>query len=236
MPSVVAPGRDLRLVCFDSTSVVLDVRDGSVSLLPEGATRVVEHLRTAEGRTTALSPSPDQGKTVLALLNAGILSPGNGPHQWARISRGTAQPPSWGTQESPAALAPIEPASLRWYALGAVALLVVVSAGLGRRGRGFTRTRHLVKPGRPGITDHVAAQEAARAVRGLGRLLPLRVACWEEAAATTIALRWAGYHSDFRHGVATDPVRLHAWIEVGGRPVAEEEDITDYTPFEEAHE
>lgn len=80
------------------------------------------------------------------------------------------------------------------------------------------------------------AVEAVHAVRGVGRLLPLRVACWEEAAAATAALRWAGYRAAFRHGVATDPVRLHAWIEVAGRPVAESDDITDYTPFEESDE
>jgi hypothetical protein len=67
-------------------------------------------------------------------------------------------------------------------------------------------------------------------------MLPWRVACWEEAAAATVTLRWAGYRAAFRHGVAIDPVRLHAWIEVGGRPVAESDDITDYTPFEESDE
>src|SRR5699024_12410667 len=77
---------------------------------------------------------------------------------------------------------------------------------------------------------------ATHAVRRIGRLRPLRVACWEEAIATTLALRWVGHSVTFRHGVATGPVRLHAWIEVGGRPVAESADITDYTPFEELDE
>lgn len=73
-------------------------------------------------------------------------------------------------------------------------------------------------------------------MRRVGRLVPLRVACWEEAAATSTALRWAGFQAAFRHGVATDPVRLHAWVEVRGRAVAESDDITDYTPFEEPRE
>jgi hypothetical protein len=29
---------------------------------------------------------------------------------------------------------------------------------------------------------------------------------------------------------------MHAWIEVDGHPVGEADDITDYTPFEEAYE
>lgn len=116
------------------------------------------------------------------------------------------------------------------------AMSAVLGSGSGGRESSFARTRRLARRAGSGIADHSTAVEAACAVRRAGRLLPLRVACWEEAAATSIALRWAGYRADFRHGVATDPVRLHAWVEVGGRVVAEADDITDYTPFEESCE
>ena len=164
-------------------------------------------------------------------MDAGILTRGGSTRSWCRVRRGTPSGPSWGTRDSPAALAPIPRVSLRWYALGAFALFVVLGAGLGSRERAFTRTGHLARVASAGIANHAATVEAAYAVRKLGRLLPLRVACWEEAVSTVVALRWAGFRVDFRHGVATDPVRLHAWVEVGGRPVAEEEDIIDYTPF-----
>ncbi|USY17462.1 lasso peptide biosynthesis B2 protein [Nocardiopsis exhalans] len=169
----------------------------------------------------------------MALVGAGVLIQGDNPGAWDSARPGVPSSPSWGTRDSPAALEPIPRASLRWYALGSLALLAVLSGGLGGRRSAFTRTRRLVWKTTADATDHAVALEAAHAVRKVGRLLPLRVACWEEAAATSIALRWAGYRSAFRHGAATDPVRLHAWVEVGGRAVAESDDITDYTPFEE---
>ncbi|WP_370013234.1 lasso peptide biosynthesis B2 protein [Nocardiopsis sp. LDBS0036] len=169
-------------------------------------------------------------------MDTGVLIQREEPCSWERVRRGTPSSANWGTRDSPAALAPIPRAPLRWYALGIVALLVVLTRKLGRRRSTFARTRHLVQRTETGIADYATAVQATCAVRKAGRLLPLRVACWEEAAATTVALRWAGYRSAFRHGVAIDPVRLHAWVDVCGRPVAESDDITDYTPFEESCE
>ncbi|WP_223839045.1 lasso peptide biosynthesis B2 protein [Nocardiopsis deserti] len=191
---------------------------------------------SARGAVPALSLDPVQERALVALVDTGVLIQREEPCSWERVRRGNPSSPSWGTRDSPAALAPIPRAPLRWYALGSVALLVVLTRGWGRRRSAFARTRDLVQRTETGIADYAAAVQATYAVRKAGRLLPLRVACWEEAAATTVALRWAGYRSTFRHGVATDPVRLHAWVDVGGRPVAESDDITDYTPFEESCE
>lgn len=233
LPPCLVPSADLRLVCFPASCVVLDVRRGTVRLLSEEAAEALVHLRSSGGVT---STSRERKRVLLALLAAEILLPGTRHRDWDRVRLGVPSSASWGASETPAALEPLPPTFPRWYVLGALALAVVLSCGVGSRGGAFTRTRRLVaKPAR-GTIDHDVALEVARAVRRVGRLVPLRVACWEEAAATSIALRWAGFRASFRHGVATDPVRLHAWVEVCGRAVAEADDITDYTPFEELRE
>lgn len=236
LPPSFSPAPHLRLVLFPATCVVLNVEKGTVLLLSKEAGRIITHLRSVAGAAPPRSLRPAQKQTLVALMDSGVLIQGGNSRAWSRVRRGVPASPSWGTQDSPAALAPIPRAPLRWYVLGSLALLVVLSGGLRNRQRAFVRTRHLVQRTRAGTTDHATAVLATHAVRRMGRLLPLRVACWEEAAATTLALRWAGHRAAFRHGVATDPVRLHAWIEVGGRPVAESDDITDYTPFEEPDE
>ena len=236
LPPSLSLAPHLRLVCFPSTCVALDVEKGSVLLLSEEAGQIITHLRSAEGATSVLSLCSAQKRTLVALMDTGVLLQRKEARSWERVAQGVPSSPSWGTRTSPAALAPIPRVPLRWYALGALALLVVLSNGWGTRGNAFARTRRLVRRAGTGTADRAVAARVAHAVRKAGRLLPLRVACWEEAAATTVALSWAGYQAVFRHGVATDPVRLHAWVDVGGRPVAESDDITDYTPFEEPDE
>lgn len=236
LPPSFSPAPHLRLVLFPATCVVLNVEKGAVLLLSGEAGQVITHLRSVEGAAPSRSLCPAQKQTLVALMDAGVLIQGESSHAWDRVRQGVPASPSWGTQDSPAALPPIPRAPLRWYVLGFLALLVVLGGGLRSRQSAFVRTRRLVQRTKAGTADHATAVRAADAVRRMGRLLPLRVACWEEAAATTLVLRWAGHRAAFRHGVATDPVRLHAWIEVGGRPVAESEDITDYTPFEDPDE
>ncbi|MEU3307177.1 lasso peptide biosynthesis B2 protein [Nocardiopsis sp. NPDC006832] len=226
----------LRLVCFPSTCVVLDEEKGTVRILVEEAARAVSDLSAAQGEISVFESTPERKRVLTALMDSGILGREYGPRGWDTVRRGVPSTPSWGTRDSPAALAPIPRVSLPWYLWGALALFVVLIGSLRKHGNVFARTRRLVRRASAGATDHGSAVKAAYAVRKVGRLLPWRVACWEEATATVIALRWSGHRSSFRHGVATDPVRLHAWVEVGGRPVAESDDITDYTPFEESDE
>ncbi|MGQ4268294.1 lasso peptide biosynthesis B2 protein [Nocardiopsis changdeensis] len=235
LPPHLVPASQLRLICFPSVCVALDVETGALLLLSGEAARLISHLERAGGATSVLSSSARE-RAVAALVNSGVLAGGEESEAWDRVRPGIPSSSSWGTRESPAALAPIPRSSPRWYALGACALLLVLGGGVLGRTRAFARTRRLVGRTAMGPPEPAAAEAAAYAVRRIGRLLPLRVACWEEAAATTVALHWAGYQAVFRHGAATDPVRLHAWVEVGGRPVAEADDITDYTSFEESCE
>jgi hypothetical protein len=46
-----------------------------------------------------------------------------------------------------------------------------------------------------------------------------------------VTLSLAGRRADWRHGITTDPVRMHAWIEAGGQPVGEPASTRAYTPL-----
>ncbi|MFI7103537.1 lasso peptide biosynthesis B2 protein [Streptomyces sp. NPDC050161] len=59
---------------------------------------------------------------------------------------------------------------------------------------------------------HVQAVYAVRAVRWAARMVPARWAYLKQSAAAALLLASAGRRAEWRHGVATDPVRLHAWI------------------------
>ncbi len=65
------------------------------------------------------------------------------------------------------------------------------------------------------------AEKAVHAVRTMGLFSPARVACLEESVAAVLSLAMRGRRVRWCHGVIADPIRLHAWIEVEGRPVAE---------------
>ncbi|RKS07190.1 transglutaminase superfamily protein [Nocardiopsis sp. Huas11] len=69
--------------------------------------------------------------------------------------------------------------------------------------------------------DMHEAEKAVHAVRDLGLFSPVHVACLEESVAAVLILAMRGHGACWRHGVVADPIRLHAWIEVEGWPVAE---------------
>lgn len=59
----------------------------------------------------------------------------------------------------------------------------------------------------------------------------MRWACLEESTAAAVLLAISGRRAEWRHGVATDPIRLHAWIaDPEGQPVEEPADTALYTP------
>jgi hypothetical protein len=75
------------------------------------------------------------------------------------------------------------------------------------------------------------AEVALLAVRRVGRRIPAKVACFEESTSAAVALALSGRHTSWRHGIASDPVRMHAWIEVDGQPVGEPPSTRRYTPL-----
>ncbi|MGX2994356.1 lasso peptide biosynthesis B2 protein [Streptomyces sp. JNUCC 64] len=71
---------------------------------------------------------------------------------------------------------------------------------------------------------------AVRAVRWAAWVMPMRWACLEDSVAAALLLAVTRRRAEWRHGVATDPVRLHAWITgPDGEPVEESADIAFYT-------
>ncbi|WP_416970225.1 lasso peptide biosynthesis B2 protein [Streptomyces sp. 4F14] len=72
-------------------------------------------------------------------------------------------------------------------------------------GSGPRRSRHL---GGLGSRTSRQARYAVCAVRRASRLVPLRWACLEQSTAAAVLLAMAGRRAEWRHGVATDPVRL----------------------------
>jgi hypothetical protein len=73
-------------------------------------------------------------------------------------------------------------------------------------------------------------QQAVYAVRRAGFVGPGRVACLEESAAVVLIMAASRFGVTWCHGVAADPIRLHAWIEsTDAGPVAEPPSTRDYT-------
>ncbi|MEU1282589.1 lasso peptide biosynthesis B2 protein [Streptomyces sp. NPDC005805] len=75
------------------------------------------------------------------------------------------------------------------------------------------------------------AAAAVHAVRRAAWFSPARTACLEESAAAVLLLALGRRSVVWCHGVAPDPVRLHAWITtLDGTSVAEPSSTGAYTP------
>ncbi|MFF4602106.1 lasso peptide biosynthesis B2 protein [Streptomyces sp. NPDC001339] len=140
--------------------------------------------------------------------------------------------PSWGTVEQPAALSPLPCTPWRWRVGAVPAVLVTTTAWtVGRRRHRFWRLVRLACFGRA-LRPATAyqARYAVCAVRWATRRMPMRWACMEESTSAALLLAFAGRRAEWRHGVAVDPVRLHAWIaDPEGNPVEEPADTALYT-------
>lgn len=141
---------------------------------------------------------------------------------------------SWGTGETSAVLTRPERAGIGWC-LAALPAIAVTAAALvcgPRRGR-FARMVRLACIGRGfSPAEDARTHAAVSAVRNMSALLPSRWACLEQSVAVVVLLALVGRRAEWRHGIATDPVRLHAWIaDSGGHPVAEDSTIGSYTPI-----
>ncbi|MEU1674813.1 lasso peptide biosynthesis B2 protein [Streptomyces roseifaciens] len=144
----------------------------------------------------------------------------------------TRQTPSWGTTDVAATLTPPSWAPWPWRlaALPALAVTAAIRTAGPRHAR-FSRMVRLACAGRsfPPATNAQAAH-AVRAVRWASRVIPSRWACLEQSTAAAVLLAATGRRAEWRHGVGTDPVRLHAWIaDRNGAPVEEPEDTALYT-------
>ncbi|MBH5337768.1 lasso peptide biosynthesis B2 protein [Streptomyces pactum] len=141
---------------------------------------------------------------------------------------------SWGTSESSARLETPAPPPWPWR-LAATALLLTTLAArhLGRERTRFGRLVRLAEAGRslpPPTREH--ASLAVRSVRWVARAFPARVACLEESTTAALLLAVGGRGGAWRHGIATDPIRMHAWIcDSHDQPVEEPVQTGDYSPI-----
>ncbi|MGB8962323.1 MAG: lasso peptide biosynthesis B2 protein [Pseudonocardiaceae bacterium] len=111
---------------------------------------------------------------------------------------------------------------------------MLLARDAGRRSHSFARIIALLtavarRPRRR--AEHAAVEHAVDCVRNVASVLPFRVACLEETAAAMLVLAFSGLRAGWCHGVAADPIRLHAWIALDGQPVAEPASTARYTPL-----
>jgi hypothetical protein len=135
--------------------------------------------------------------------------------------------PLWGTVERCVVPGPVPAVPLRWRAGAVVAVGVTCAVrALGGRRRRFRRLVSLACAGRAlPRAPAWQARYAVCAVRWAARPAPVRWACLEESVSASVLLALAGRRAEWRHGVALDPVRLHAWIAApDGTPVEEPPD------------
>ncbi|WP_369357889.1 lasso peptide biosynthesis B2 protein [Streptomyces sp. cg2] len=217
----------VRALDFGHVLVLINYRTGRVQCLrPDAA--AFWHGAAATGRLetvpTALSTR---------LLADGLLSPSTTPTPWPAPLRAKAATASWGSTEHDAGA--VRPTPSRGTATAAAALATVLA--LKRLGSSSTALRRITTTLAKAASTcrhpatHDQATAAVRAVRRAGWYSPARTACLEESAATVLLLASRGLSVTWCHGVAPDPVRLHAWVQTDdGNPVAEPPSTLAYTP------
>lgn len=212
-----APGH-VRAVDVGPATVIVNYRTGQAETLIGPAAQWWAEL-AAGGDPTATTVLHEVTARTLRdqLLDAGLLVPSPRPEPWAPSPTGPAWEPSWGTQELAAGRPEPVPVPLAVTVLAGMALaLVLVVLTAGPRGGRLARLSWLLaraarRTTRPAAVNN--ARRAVHAVRKAGLLAPGRVACLEESAAVLMLLAVSRQRVTWCHGVAADPVRLHAWVE-----------------------
>lgn len=112
---------------------------------------------------------------------------------------------------------------------------VLVATRTSLKFAGFRRTirwaQRLAKPADP-MAARDGAERQARAVAVAAAFFPGRAICLEQSIALFLVLRWRRVPAVLRIGVQPYPFAAHAWIELDGQPVLEnEDDLVKFTPF-----
>jgi hypothetical protein len=223
-----SPAPWLRTVQTSHATLVVDYRTGEVTMLGGEAMRLWNLYVAGQ--------QPELPNTTVETINADFSNRG-----WFTVPPQAAPAPvvirlngstvSWGTQETAAALPAIGNAPWPWrLAALPIVLLVLLARQSGRKHR-FARLVRLTQLGaqQPWATD-LQARHAVRAVRHVARYIPARIACLEESMAAKLLLAAIGKRATWCHGIATDPVRLHAWIAGSdGDPIDEPPSTHRYT-------
>ncbi|TDQ45391.1 lasso peptide biosynthesis B2 protein [Actinorugispora endophytica] len=206
-------------------TVIVDYRTGRVrSLTGAAATWWTDMARSGEQTSSTALPKAAAKTLTERLLTAGLLHEADGPSPWNPPVPGHPWRPSWGTQELGygfSDLPDVPPGRLALALLALAATLAVRSCG--PRRRAMARLVRLVRHARAGTpATPEEAETVVHAVRRAGLCLPARVACLEESVAAALTLAMLGCAVVWCHGVAGDPIELHAWLETSaGNPIAE---------------
>ncbi|MFD5385603.1 lasso peptide biosynthesis B2 protein [Streptomyces sp. NPDC127074] len=216
----------VRALDFGHVAVLVNYRNGHVQcLLPAAAT--LWRDAAATGHLDLIPP-------ILAnrLLAAGLLTRTAIPIPWQTPLTAKAATASWGSAEHPAGA--LRPAPTRTTTAAASALATVLT--IKRLGTPSTTMHRLTTTLRRAVSTcrrpatHDQAQAAVLAVRRAGWYSPARTACLEESAAAMLLLATRRLSATWCHGVAPDPVRLHAWVQTDdGAPAAEPTSTLAYT-------
>lgn len=234
---VSCPAR-VRSADLGSVTVLVDLHTGRVEALRGWAGDAWITLARAGDSSSvsaAVGVSAAQvNELVRQLRTDGFLTAASIPRPWT-VLMAVPTAPSWGTSEVAVGIATPGRTRLTTTVLAGFALAsVLLARAAGRRSRSFARIITLLTavPRWPRRRAEPAAVEhAVDCVRNVASVLPFRVACLEETAAAMLVLAFAGQRAGWCHGVAADPIRLHAWIALDGQPVAEPSSTARYTPL-----
>lgn len=232
---------DISACDLGPATVLVNYRTGDVHTLYGPSAQWWAKL-TATG--DAAAPTVLDAASAQALLGqlhaVGLLVAVARPQPWPTPMAGQPLMPSWGTHEVQAGRISVAHVPYRVLPVAAVSLAAVLAVA--HTGLASTRMARLMRligwaaqrtfgPASPDRVLH-----AVHAVRRVGLLAPGRVACLEESAAVVLMLAAFRQRVTWCHGVAADPIRLHAWVETDGGPVAESESTHRYTRLREIPE
>ncbi|MFE3553763.1 lasso peptide biosynthesis B2 protein [Streptomyces sp. NPDC059193] len=144
----------------------------------------------------------------------------------------TAPTASWGSAEHPAGLTVPGGAWCPAAAAALAAVLIIKAAG--NRGTAMKRLIGTIRNAASATTRPATREQATASVHAVRRAAwysPARTGCLEESAAVALLLAMRRRSVIWCHGVAPDPVRLHAWIMThDGTAAAEPPSTSAYTP------
>lgn len=215
-------------------TVLVNYRTGDVHMLCGPSAQWWAELSATGDTATPTALGASSARTLLDQLHAaGLLVTADRPRPWCAPAAGQPITPSWGTHEVQAGRAPIPRVPYRALPAAAAALAVVLAVAHGGRASGrMARLACLLERAARRMRSPATAErahQAVYAVRRVGQLAPGRVACLEESAAVVLTLAVSRQRVTWRHGVAADPIHLHAWVETDSHPTAEPESTHRYT-------
>lgn len=162
-----------------------------------------------------------------------MLTLASEPGTWTSALAASSAQASWGSTEHPAGV--VRPPHGPFAGTLAAATALAIAFTATRRYRtGMRRTLTLLSAAdahtvRPATLSEATC--AVTAVRRAGWYSPDHTACLEESVAAVLLLASRRLGVRWCHGIASDPIRLHAWVQtMNGVDVAEPSSPRIYTP------